>query len=122
VHEVAARDRAKLPRREESGDRDVAECAPHRANVMVRLAEESLTAAVARKEQRAGSRRSSSSIARRSSRADSASRTWNCTVCPTSAMSLIEIAPVSRSMPTRLRITKSPRPSSGLSSVVAWPT
>src|SRR5213593_4596520 len=54
VDEVASGDRAELPRGEESSDRDVAEGPAHGADVVVRLAEQPLTAAVARKEQRAG--------------------------------------------------------------------
>ena len=34
---------------------------------------------------------------RKSSSADSASRTWNCTVCPTRTRSVIVIAPLARS-------------------------
>jgi hypothetical protein len=56
VHEVATRDRAELASREESRDRDIAEGAPYRVHVMVRLTEKSLTAPVARKEESAGNR------------------------------------------------------------------
>src|SRR6266545_1486191 len=56
VDEVAPGDRTELTRREESSDRDVAERALHRTDVVVWLTEESLTAAVAGKQQRARNR------------------------------------------------------------------
>src|SRR5437879_6441942 len=50
VDEVASRDRTELARREKSSDRNVAERALHRTDVVVGLTEQSLTAAIARKQ------------------------------------------------------------------------
>jgi hypothetical protein len=47
MDEVAPCDRPKLPGREESRDGNIAESSLHRSDVVVRLAEKSLTAAVA---------------------------------------------------------------------------
>jgi len=47
VDEVASRDRTELARREKSSDRNVAERALNRTDVVVGLTEQSLTAAIA---------------------------------------------------------------------------
>ncbi len=59
--------------------------------------------------------------ARRSSSAAAASRTWNCTVCPTCSWSPTASAPVSRSAPIRLRTRKSPREKSARCSSTTTP-
>src|SRR5438874_1382297 len=56
MHEIASGDGAELTRGEESRDRDFTECAADRTHVVIWLPEESLTSAVARKEERAGDR------------------------------------------------------------------
>jgi len=56
VDKVAPGDRTELTRREESSDRDIAERALHRSDVVIRLTKESLTAAIARKQQGTGHR------------------------------------------------------------------
>src|SRR5207253_860732 len=57
VHEVSASDRTEFARREEARDRHVAEGSLHCTDVVIGLAEEALTAPVARKEERPGHRR-----------------------------------------------------------------
>src|SRR5438105_665550 len=56
VNEMAARDGAELARREEACHWNVTERALHRTDVVIRLAEEPLTAPIARKEKRTGYR------------------------------------------------------------------
>ena len=57
MHEVSASDRTEFARREEARDRHVAEGSLHCTDVVIGLAEEALTAPVARKEERPGHRR-----------------------------------------------------------------
>src|SRR5439155_1379232 len=57
MYEVASTDGAQLARREEPGDRDVAERVPKGPDVMVRLAEETFPTPVAREQERTGDRR-----------------------------------------------------------------
>src|SRR2546423_13678484 len=56
MHEIASGDRTKLTRGEESRDRNFTERTAHRTHVVIRLPEESLTSAIAGKEERAGDR------------------------------------------------------------------
>src|SRR5437762_1517643 len=56
MHEIASGDGTELTRGEESRDRNFTERTAYRAHVVIRLSEESLTAPVARKEERAGNR------------------------------------------------------------------
>src|SRR5512132_2204399 len=58
----------------------------------------------------------------RSSWAEAASRTWNCSVWPTSTLSATAIEPVSGSAPSRPLTRKSPRSKLALCSSMTWPT
>ena len=96
VQEVAAADRADLAGAERARERQRAEQLVDDAGVVVGRAEEVPTAPVAG-EQRA---RRAASLGRRATRAGprrprAASRTWNCTVWPTSTSSPTASAPVS---------------------------
>ena len=93
VQEVPPADRPDLARAERAGRRERPEQLVDDAGVVVGDPEERLPAPVAGEEQRGGRGSTPASSSRRSSSAAAASRTWNCTVWPTSISSPTAIAP-----------------------------